>query len=229
MRLVPNCPGTFSEQQHQLITPSICLRLSSPDFLSYIIKATRDQPNPALTTYRNLPIHFHSFLTQGLAGPVYPGFQLSCATSAPFNHMDPTDSAAKSSAPGGISSPPASTASPALRQRSSSQSSGHIAAHRQSFVDNQRHPPPPSPRSQRHPSFTQQAIQDLVNNPPTNTHANPRFAGRDWRQVAIGELASPDDVSWAELDTSVEEATMVYHLQRARYPQSLTCDNFRLW
>ncbi|KAB5533578.1 hypothetical protein GE09DRAFT_364299 [Coniochaeta sp. 2T2.1] len=122
--------------------------------------------------------------------------------------MDPADSAAKGGAPGGISTPPTGTTSPGLRQRSSSQSSGHIAAHRQSFVDNQRHPPPPSPRSQRHPSFTQQALQELVNNPPTNTHANPRFAGRDWRQVAVGELASPDDVSWAELDTTVEEATM---------------------
>ncbi|OIW26384.1 hypothetical protein CONLIGDRAFT_634664 [Coniochaeta ligniaria NRRL 30616] len=126
--------------------------------------------------------------------------------------MDAPDPAAKGTSQGRVSSPSPSTTSPALRERSSSQSSshkaGHIAAHRQSFVENQRHPPPPSPRSQRHPSFTQQAIQDLVNHPPTNTHANPRFAGRDWRNVAIGELASADDVNWAELDTSVEEATM---------------------
>jgi hypothetical protein len=88
-----------------------------------------------------------------------------------------------------------------------------MGAHRQSFAENQRHPAPPSPRSQRHPSFTQQALQDLVNHPPTQGDANPRFAGRDWRNVAIGELASPDDVHWAELDTSVEEATMVTFLE----------------
>ncbi|KAL1863955.1 hypothetical protein VTK73DRAFT_6295 [Phialemonium thermophilum] len=97
-------------------------------------------------------------------------------------------------------------------ERSSSQSSsshvaGHIPSHRQSFAENQRHPPP-SPRNQRHPSFTQQALQDLLNHPPTNRHPNPRFAGRDWRDVALGELANADDVRWAEIDGSVEEATM---------------------
>lgn len=97
-------------------------------------------------------------------------------------------------------------------ERSNSQTSlhkaGHVPSHRQSFAENQRHPPP-SPRSQRHPSFTQQAIQDLLNHPPTNRLPNPRFAGRDWRDIALGELVSPDDVKWTEMDTSVEEATMV--------------------
>jgi hypothetical protein len=80
--------------------------------------------------------------------------------------------------------------------------------HRQSFAENQRHPPP-SPRTQRHPSFTQQAIQDLMNHPPPNRHQNPRYVGRDWRDIAIGELLQPDEVKWAELDTSIQEATKV--------------------
>ncbi|KAK8091807.1 hypothetical protein PG997_002168 [Apiospora hydei] len=67
----------------------------------------------------------------------------------------------------------------------------------------------PFPRSQRHPSLTQAAIQDLLNHPPTSKAHNPRFAGRDWREVAVGELASKDDVKWVTMDTSVEEATMV--------------------
>jgi hypothetical protein len=131
--------------------------------------------------------------------------------------MDPTDSSTRSRAP----STGSATGSSAV-ERSSSQTSlhkaGHIASHRQSFAENQRHPPP-SPRSQRHPSFTQQAVQDLLNHPPTNRLPNPRFAGRDWRDIALGELVSPDDVRWAEMDTSVEEATMV------RIPVPKSCWN----
>ncbi|KAK3313937.1 hypothetical protein B0H66DRAFT_367805 [Apodospora peruviana] len=101
--------------------------------------------------------------------------------------------------------------SPLLQERSSSQTSSqkpsNIAPHRQSFVENQRYPPA-SPRGQRHPSFTQQAIQELMNHPPSNRHPNSRYAGRDWRDIAVGELALPDDVHWADLDTSVEDATM---------------------
>jgi len=48
-----------------------------------------------------------------------------------------------------------------------------------------------------------------MNHPPTNRHPNPRYAGRDWRDIALGELAVPEDVRWADLDTSVEDATMV--------------------
>ncbi|KAK8007362.1 hypothetical protein PG989_001352 [Apiospora arundinis] len=84
----------------------------------------------------------------------------------------------------------------------------HGHAHRHSLAENLRGLPP-SPRSQRHPSLTQAAIQDLLNHPPANKAHNPRFAGRDWRDVSIGELASKDDVKWVTMDTSVEEATMV--------------------
>jgi hypothetical protein len=120
-----------------------------------------------------------------------------------------------SSAKGRTSGQPNSTTGTlpsVLPQRSNSQSSlnrvGHIATHRQSFAEHQRHPPP-SPRSQRHPSFTQQAIQELLSHPPSNRPPNPRFAGRDWQDVSLGELASQDDVKWVDMSTSVEEATMV--------------------
>ncbi|KAK4452048.1 hypothetical protein QBC34DRAFT_38651 [Podospora aff. communis PSN243] len=125
--------------------------------------------------------------------------------------MDPVDSSVRST-PGsngsnsaislpGVASPPERSNS-----QSSAQKPSHIAAHRQSFAENQRYPPP-SPRAHRHPSFTQQAIQDLLINPPSNRHANPRYAGRDWRDIALSELV-PDEARWANLDTSVEEATM---------------------
>lgn len=98
---------------------------------------------------------------------------------------------------------------PTLSQRSPSVSisAGSTSAHRQSFAENLRNAPS-SPRSQRHPSFTQAALQDLLNHPPAhNKHANPKFAGRDWRDVDVGELVSPDDIKWVEIDSSVEEAT----------------------
>ncbi|KLU84523.1 SDS23, partial [Magnaporthiopsis poae ATCC 64411] len=83
----------------------------------------------------------------------------------------------------------------------------HVAAHRQSFAENLRNPPP-SPRSHRHLSFTQSALQELLSHPPSSRVPNPQFAGRDWRDVAVGELVSQDDIKWVDLDTSVEEATM---------------------
>lgn len=71
---------------------------------------------------------------------------------------------------------------------------------------------PPSPRSQRHPSFAgvpPAAVQDLLSLPPANKAADSRFAGRDWRDIQLGELASLSDVKWVTMDTCVEEATMV--------------------
>lgn len=96
-----------------------------------------------------------------------------------------------------------------LPERSPSRSSVRAnAAHRQSFAENLRNPPP-SPRSLRHLSFTQQAVQDLVNHPPPQRQANPRFAGRDWQGISLGELISDQEVRWAELDTTVEDCTKV--------------------
>lgn len=98
---------------------------------------------------------------------------------------------------------------PSLPQRTPSSSSIHKSAHRQSFAEGLRNTPS-SPRSHRHPSFTQAAVQELLNHPPAaNKHANPKFAGRGWEDVAIGELVSSSDVKWVELDSTIEEATMV--------------------
>lgn len=94
-----------------------------------------------------------------------------------------------------------------MPQRSPSASNINVPSHRQSFAENLRNGPS-SPRH-RHPSFTQAAVQDLMNHPPTNKQANPKFAGRDWREITAGELVSDDDVRWIELDSSVEEATIV--------------------
>lgn len=104
---------------------------------------------------------------------------------------------------------------PGLPQRSPSSSSLHKSvhshAHRSSFAENLRnHHAPPSPRSSRHPSFTQAAVQDLINHPPSSRQPNPKFSGRDWREVQVGELVAlnSDEVRWVDLDSSVEEATM---------------------
>lgn len=82
-------------------------------------------------------------------------------------------------------------------------------------------PPPPSaaeslrlgavaasPRSRmaRPPSLTQAALQSLIEKPAPRP-ADPRFAGRDWTQIALGELVMPGDVRFAEVDTGIEEAT----------------------
>src|SRR3978361_1496572 len=85
----------------------------------------------------------------------------------------------------------------------SSPNLGPTIGHRSSFAENLRH----SPRSQRHPSFTQAAVQELLNHPPTSKTGDPRFVGRDWRQICIGELVSKTDVRWAEFDIGVEQAT----------------------
>ncbi|KAK0750461.1 hypothetical protein B0T18DRAFT_345920 [Schizothecium vesticola] len=122
-----------------------------------------------------------------------------------MEQTEPSPNPSPGPPPGTSATPPvAAIATPPANPPSSKP--GHVHTHRQSFAENQRHPPP-SPRA-RHPSFTQQAIQDLLISPPSNRHANPRYAGRDWRDIALGEL-SPDEAKWADLDTSVEEATMV--------------------
>ncbi len=91
--------------------------------------------------------------------------------------------------------PPARHASPA----------NATVNHRSSFADNLRQ----SPRSQRHPSVTQAAVQELLSHPPAARTGDPRFVGRDWRDIHVGELVQPSEVKWAELDTNVEKATKV--------------------
>lgn len=114
--------------------------------------------------------------------------------------------------PGVSVSPPVTTPQ---SERSSSQSSlnrkpsittpsSATPHHRQSFAENLRNPPP-SPRSQRQPSFNSQTVQGLINHPPAQR--NPNFVGRDWRDIALGELVSADAVRWATLNNSVEDCT----------------------
>jgi hypothetical protein len=83
--------------------------------------------------------------------------------------------------------------------------SSNIINHRSSFAEISRH----SSRSQRHPSFTQAAVQELLNHPPAGKTADPRFVGRDWRQIHVGELVQKSDVRWAELDSDIEQTTKV--------------------
>jgi CBS domain-containing protein len=101
-----------------------------------------------------------------------------------------------------------STSTGEAPQRSPSVSSINRSSHRQSFAENLRHIPP-SPR-QRQPSLTQAAVQELLNNPPhANRFHNPKFANREWREITVEELVSPKDVKWIDMDSSVEDATMI--------------------
>ncbi|PSS06990.1 hypothetical protein M430DRAFT_23143 [Amorphotheca resinae ATCC 22711] len=92
---------------------------------------------------------------------------------------------------------------PSRNSTSSPSSNNGPISHRSSFAENLRH----SPRSQRHPSLTQAAVQELLNHPPNSKTSDPRFAGRDWRSIHVGELVQKSDVRWAELDTNVQDAT----------------------
>ena len=87
------------------------------------------------------------------------------------------------------------------------QMSSAAAQHRQSF--NELRGAPPSPRSQRQPSISHLAVQELINNPPQRSAQDPKFAGRDWRTINVQELTSPDDLRFVEASTGVEAATNV--------------------
>jgi hypothetical protein len=82
-----------------------------------------------------------------------------------------------------------------------------VSSHRQSFSERGI---PNSPR-QRNPSLSQQAIQDLINNPPVGRKddAIPKFAGRDWRSITMEEILVPDEVRFVEVDSTIEAATKV--------------------
>ncbi|EKD12363.1 CBS domain containing protein [Drepanopeziza brunnea f. sp. 'multigermtubi' MB_m1] len=92
---------------------------------------------------------------------------------------------------------------PLVERGASPSHSSQTISQRSSFADNLRH----SPRSQRRPSFPQSAVQELLNHPPLARAADPRFAGREWRQIRVGELVDKEEVRWARLDTGVEQAT----------------------
>ena len=82
------------------------------------------------------------------------------------------------------------------------------ATHRHSFSEQLRSMPA-SPRSSRQFSLSSAGVLDLMNNPPKAGAADPAFAGRDWHDIAVGELVTPAEVCFVELDTGVEDATNV--------------------
>ena len=101
---------------------------------------------------------------------------------------------------------PQRTPSQNMRLGAPSQSPGHN--HRLSFTESLRGMPP-SPRANRHTSMSQGDIQAFLNNPPTAGSPDPRFVGRDWQNIAVGELVDPQDLRFVELDTGIEDATNV--------------------
>ncbi|GAB1195401.1 cell separation during budding, partial [Aspergillus pseudonomiae] len=110
-----------------------------------------------------------------------------------------------------IASPRSSTDSRSPSTRSQSLRLSHVSPnhqHRHSLSESLRGAPN-SPRSRRQPSLTQAAIQSLIDNPPAPNHVNPAFVGRDWREISIGELVSPTDLRFVEIDTGIEDATNV--------------------
>lgn len=78
--------------------------------------------------------------------------------------------------------------------------------HRGSFAESMRGVVPHSPRASRQSSLSQQALQDLLNNPPTKGR-NSAFHGRDWKTVKVGEVVDQTLVRFTNYDASVEEAT----------------------
>lgn len=111
-----------------------------------------------------------------------------------------------------IASPGSSTDSRSSSTRAQplrvSHGTGANHQHRQSLSESLRGPPG-SPRTRRQPSLSQSALQSLIDNPPPPKNVNPAFADRDWREISIGELVSPDDLRFVEVDTGIEEATNV--------------------
>ncbi|KAH8422783.1 cell separation during budding [Aspergillus melleus] len=123
----------------------------------------------------------------------------------------PAEAVADTSNGSAIASPRSSTDSRSSSMRNQSLRLSHGLSnhqHRHSLSETLRGAPG-SPRSRRQPSLNQAAIQSLIDNPPAPNHADPAFAGRDWREISIGELVSPEDLKFVEIDTGIEEATNV--------------------
>ena len=63
------------------------------------------------------------------------------------------------------------------------------------------------------------ALQELMNNPPAQNAADPRFVARDWRSIQVLELVQGEDLQFVEVDTVVEDATNL--LIDSRLPELL--------
>ncbi|KAI4109018.1 MAG: hypothetical protein L6R37_000736 [Teloschistes peruensis] len=87
---------------------------------------------------------------------------------------------------------------------------GPLQSHRQSFTDSLRGHPP-SPRATRQPSLSQAQLQELLNNPPTKGSADPRFAGRDWQHIGVGELCDPADLRWILINSGAHVLLVRHH------------------
>ncbi|KAJ5157373.1 Protein sds23 [Penicillium canariense] len=118
---------------------------------------------------------------------------------------NPSDNSGAPAPPRSSTDPPSSRSQTQLRV-SHMPPANH--QHRQSLSETLRGPPG-SPRSRRQPSLTQSAIQSLIDNPPPPKNVDSAFVGRDWREISIGELVSPEDLQFVEMDTGIEEATNV--------------------
>jgi len=129
------------------------------------------------------------------------------------NEAVPSQPSSSSSPPGrlqlpnlpGASSPVNATTPLASPRRENPRVPGSPSvSHRSSFAENLR-------SRQRNSSFSQQAIQDLINNPPVarNKPDGDRYQDRDWRTIRLGEIIAPEEVRFVETDSSVEEATKV--------------------
>ncbi|KAK5129486.1 hypothetical protein LTR08_003209 [Meristemomyces frigidus] len=98
---------------------------------------------------------------------------------------------------------------PARKDSSSQQASPSPSlSHRSSLVENFRNYPP-SPRAQRNPSFSGQALNDLIMHPAVKGQGgdDARFKDRDWRSIQVSELVEPGQIRFVELDTSIEDTT----------------------
>ncbi|KAI7144392.1 hypothetical protein KC347_g615 [Hortaea werneckii] len=93
------------------------------------------------------------------------------------------------------------------RKDSNSLQPSPAVSHRSSFAENLR-TYPPSPRSQRHQSFSGQALTELLMHPPVKGSGDDaRFKGRDWRNIQISEIIEPAETRFVELSSSIEATT----------------------
>ncbi len=108
--------------------------------------------------------------------------------------------------------------SPLAKDSSIRTSRSPMVSHRKSISQDLRGPPS-SPRSQRQGSAGMQALQTFYHNPPVANKGSNIFEGRDWKTIEVGEIIDAGEVHFAEIDTSVEDATNVgpYHLAATAY------------
>lgn len=105
-----------------------------------------------------------------------------------------------------LTNTPLQSPAPGGRKDSSLQPSPAVS-HRSSFAENLRNHPS-SPRASRTPSFSGQALTDLLMHPSTKANGEAtRFKGRDWRHVQVSEIIDPAELRFVELDTSIEDTT----------------------